>query len=52
MQRIALHALAVEVPAQGGARRVFVAPVGEDLRALWSALDGPPEVWDTLPVPP
>ena len=46
--RIALHALAVTVPDERGAARTAVAPVPDDLRAIWKVLDGDDAAWEEV----
>jgi 23S rRNA-/tRNA-specific pseudouridylate synthase len=62
--RIALHALAVQIPGEQGAPegaanadsrptwRRAVAPIPEDLKAIWKALDGDEAAWDEVAVEP
>jgi 23S rRNA pseudouridine1911/1915/1917 synthase len=48
LARIALHAARVVVPlAHGGGELAAVAPIPEELRALWSELGGDAGAWDT-----
>jgi RluA family pseudouridine synthase len=44
-RRIALHAARVIVPDARGAAIVAIAPVPDELTALWSALGGDPSAW-------
>ncbi|WP_437875958.1 pseudouridine synthase [Sorangium sp. So ce513] len=48
LPRIALHALRVAVPDERGEERVAVAPVPDDLRDLWAALDGDGSAWEEV----
>jgi 23S rRNA-/tRNA-specific pseudouridylate synthase len=49
--RIALHALSVTVPDERGAARTATAPVPDDLRAIWKALDGDDAAWEEVAPP-
>jgi 23S rRNA pseudouridine1911/1915/1917 synthase len=48
IQRIALHALSVDLPGEDGKLLHAAAPLPDDLRALWKALDGDSAAWDDL----
>jgi 23S rRNA pseudouridine955/2504/2580 synthase/23S rRNA pseudouridine1911/1915/1917 synthase len=48
IERIALHALAVELPGEDGKLLRAVSCPPADLRALWKALDGEDVAWDDL----
>lgn len=48
LHRIALHALSVELPGEDGKLLRAVAPLPDELRALWKALDGDSAAWDEL----
>jgi 23S rRNA-/tRNA-specific pseudouridylate synthase len=48
IDRITLHALAVELPGEDGKLLRAVSCPPADLRALWKALDGEDTAWDDL----
>lgn len=48
IQRIALHALSVDLPGEDGKLLRAAAPLPDDLRALWKLLDGDSAAWDDL----
>lgn len=48
LHRIALHAIAVELPGESGKRIRAVSAVPYALRAIWKTLDGDDAAWDTL----
>lgn len=41
-----LHAAAVVIPTGDAEGTLVRSPIAEDMRALWSALDGRPEAWE------
>ncbi len=51
LHRIALHAIAVELPGERGKRIRAVSPVPYELRAIWKTLDGDEAAWETLVAP-
>ncbi len=52
LERIALHAVRVEVLAPAGAPAgellAATAPIPGDLRQIWATLDGAPGAWDDV----
>ncbi len=51
LHRIALHAVAVELPSESGKQIRAVSPVPHELRAIWKTLDGDESAWETLASP-
>ncbi len=51
LHRIALHAVAVELPGENGKRIRAVSPIPYELRAIWKILDGDEAAWETLAAP-
>ena len=51
LHRIALHAVAVELPGDGGKVLRAVSAVPYDLRTIWKTLDGDDAAWETLAAP-
>jgi 23S rRNA pseudouridine1911/1915/1917 synthase len=48
LERVALHALSVRLPAGDGDVIAAESPVPAALRALWNGLDGDDRAWDSL----
>ncbi|WP_437997707.1 pseudouridine synthase [Sorangium sp. So ce185] len=48
LARVALHALRVAVPDEAGEERAALAPVPDELRDLWGALDGDGSAWEEV----
>jgi len=51
VDRIGLHAIAVELPGPRGEVLRATAEVPADLRLLWKTLDGPDEAWNDIQEP-
>lgn len=51
LHRIALHAVAVELPGENGKRIRAVSPIPHELRAIWKILDGDEAAWETVAAP-
>ncbi len=48
LDRVALHALSVELPDAGGVAFAARSPIPPALRALWNGLDGAEGAWDSV----